>query len=121
MKQAIMVGAGNIGRGFIGAILANGSYHVTFADVNMELIGALNEEKQYCVHVQDKNPRTFCVTDVDGVSSAGDALVEPICTAQLITTAVGLRIPANRGKADCCRNPCSDERKADRAAEYRCV
>ena len=53
MKQAIMVGAGNIGRGFIGAILANGSYHVTFADVNMELIGALNEEKQYCVHVQD--------------------------------------------------------------------
>ena len=92
MKQAIMVGAGNIGRGFIGAILANGSYHVTFADVNMELIGALNEEKQYCVHVQDKNPRTFCVTDVDGVSSAGDALVEPICTAQLITTAVGLRI-----------------------------
>ena len=92
MKQVIMVGAGNIGRGFIGAILANGSYHVTFADVNMELIGALNEEKQYCVHVQDKNPRTFCVTDVDGVSSAGDALVEPICTAQLITTAVGLRI-----------------------------
>lgn len=92
MKQAIMIGAGNIGRGFIGAILANGGYHVTFADVNMELIGAINEAGKYSVHVQDKNPRTFCVAGVDGVSSAGDALIEPICTAQLITTAVGLRI-----------------------------
>ena len=92
MKQAIMIGAGNIGRGFIGAILANGGYHVTFADVNMELIGAINEAGKYSVHVQDKNPRTFCVAGVDGVSSAGDALIEPICTVQLITTAVGLRI-----------------------------
>ena len=44
MKQAIMIGAGNIGRGFIGAILSRSGYHVTFADVNMTLIDAINAE-----------------------------------------------------------------------------
>lgn len=33
MKRAIMIGAGNIGRGFIGALLEKSGYHVVFADV----------------------------------------------------------------------------------------
>ena len=45
MKQAIMIGAGNIGRGFIGALLEKSGYHVTFADVAENLISAINERK----------------------------------------------------------------------------
>ena len=92
MKQAIMIGAGNIGRGFIGAILSRSGYHVTFADVNMTLIDAINAEGRYTVHIQDRNPAAFTITNIDGISSAGPELASALKTAELVTTAVGLRI-----------------------------
>ena len=78
MKQAIMIGAGNIGRGFIGAILSRSGYHVTFADVNMTLIDAINAEGRYTVHIQDRNPAAFTITNIDGISSAGPELAEAL-------------------------------------------
>lgn len=44
MQRAIMIGAGNIGRGFIGALLAKSGYQVLFADVNQSIIDAINEK-----------------------------------------------------------------------------
>ena len=57
MQRAIMIGAGNIGRGFIGALLAKSGYQVLFADVNQSIIDAINEKKQYTVHIN--LPRFF--------------------------------------------------------------
>ena len=50
MKRAIMIGAGNIGRGFIGALLEKSGYHVVFADVAEALISAINA----AWHIQDQ-------------------------------------------------------------------
>ena len=41
MKQAIQFGAGNIGRGFMGATLERSGWHVTFADVVEPIVDAL--------------------------------------------------------------------------------
>ena len=45
MKNAIQFGAGNIGRGFIGAVLRKSSYNVLFCDVNREIIDKINENQ----------------------------------------------------------------------------
>ena len=93
MKQAIMIGAGNIGRGFIGALLEKSGWHVTFADVAENLISAINERKSYTVHIQDKKCAQMTVTNISGISSAGPELVDAIGgDCDLITTAVGLSI-----------------------------
>ncbi|MBQ9819166.1 MAG: mannitol-1-phosphate 5-dehydrogenase, partial [Bacteroidales bacterium] len=51
--KAIQFGAGNIGRGFIGAVLAQAGYQVVFADVVADLLDQINNRKQYTVHVTD--------------------------------------------------------------------
>ena len=45
MKKAVQFGAGNIGRGFIGALLSQSGYHVVFADVVDKIIDKINEDK----------------------------------------------------------------------------
>ena len=88
-----MIGAGNIGRGFIGALLEKSGYHVTFADVAENLISAINQRKSYTVHIQDKECAQWTVANISGISSANQELVDAIAgDCELITTAVGLRI-----------------------------
>lgn len=92
MKKAVMFGGGNIGRGFIGAVLAQADYRVVFADVNMELINKLNELGTYTVHIVDTQCTQQVVSNVGGVNSTTDDVVKEIATADLVTTAVGLMI-----------------------------
>ena len=43
MKQAVMYGGGNIGRGFIGALMSGAGYEVTFIDVAEPVVRELQE------------------------------------------------------------------------------
>lgn len=89
MKKAIQFGAGNIGRGFIGALLSKAGYHVVFADVNTEIINKINSDKKYIIHVMD----TICseeeISNISGVISTSDEIYKEIVEAEIITTAVG--------------------------------
>ena len=92
MKKAIQFGAGNIGRGFIGALLEEAGYHVIFADVNKDIIHKINEDKCYTVHIMDVQCSEMKITNISGVDSTTDAVLDEIKQAQMITTAVGLTI-----------------------------
>lgn len=92
MKRAIQFGAGNIGRGFIGAVLENAGYHVVFADVNQQIIDKINADKSFTVHIMDVECVDRKVTNVSGVNSMSEELIDEIKRAEIITTAVGLVI-----------------------------
>lgn len=92
MKTAVQFGAGNIGRGFIGAVLSQSGYRVVFADVNKEIVDRINADRQYTVHIKDVDSEDILISGVSAVDSSTDAVVDVIKEAEILTTAVGLRI-----------------------------
>ena len=89
MKKAIQFGAGNIGRGFIGAILSENNYEVCFADINEIVISELNNKREYTVEVVGQKCKEIIIKNVCGVLSNGEEILEKIKEAEIITTAVG--------------------------------
>lgn len=87
--KALHFGAGNIGRGFIGKLLADAGIEVTFADVNETVVNGLAERKEYPVKVVGADCVTETVTGVSAVNSLSPKVVELITEVDLITTAVG--------------------------------
>ena len=90
--RAVQFGAGNIGRGFIGAVLEQAGYHVVYADVNQEVIDLINEKKEYTVLVKDVDCVEQHITNISAVNSLTPAVVEEIAKADIVTTAVGVVI-----------------------------
>ena len=48
--KAVMYGAGNIGRGFIGQRFFLSGYETTFIDVNADAVNAINEAGKYPIY-----------------------------------------------------------------------
>lgn len=92
MKKAVQFGAGNIGRGFIGALLSQSGYHVVFADVVEAVINKVNEDKGYTVHIMDVECEEQKIENISGVNSTKPEAIDEIATADIVTTAVGLVI-----------------------------
>ncbi|EZG68900.1 mannitol-1-phosphate 5-dehydrogenase [Gregarina niphandrodes] len=91
--RALHFGAGNIGRGFIGKLLAEAGYDVVFADIVPDLINALKERKQFEVRIVGQTGEKRETTKISGaVFSNTDEVLDEIVKADLITTAVGPRI-----------------------------
>ena len=92
--KAVMYGGGNIGRGFIGALLSNSGYEVAFVDVVDDVINTLNREHTYPVRIikgdvhEDIDVKN--VSAVDGKDPV--AVAEAIAGADIMATAVGVNV-----------------------------
>lgn len=89
MKKAIQFGAGNIGRGFIGALLEESGYEVVFADVIQDTIDRINSEKKYKIFIKDVELEEIEVKNISAVNSNSKEIIDEIKDAEIITTAVG--------------------------------
>lgn len=96
MEKALHFGAGNIGRGFIGKLLSDSGIHVTFADVNDQVIDLLNQQQAYDVKiVSEQQSKIENVAPVDGINSKNsDQIIEKFNQVDLVTTAVGPNVLA---------------------------
>ena len=94
MKKALMYGAGNIGRGFIGQLFHMSGYEISFIDVNMAVIDKLNEDGCYPIYITEKEGyHEYLVTDVHGVNGRdNEAIAKAMAEADVMATAVGVNI-----------------------------
>jgi mannitol-1-phosphate 5-dehydrogenase len=94
MKKVVHFGAGNIGRGFIGALFSQSGYHVVFVDIADQVINQLNEEKQYNVKLATDEQETMTIRNVSGLNNLTqeNEVVKEIKEAAFVTTAIGPNI-----------------------------
>lgn len=91
-KKAIIFGAGNIGRGFLGELLFKSGYKIFFVDINDELIKKLNEKNCYKLKIVGRNPKEILIEGISAVNIKDtDKIKKLICEADIIATAVGVK------------------------------
>lgn len=67
---AVHFGAGSIGLGFIGFLIAKAGYHVIFADIDPRVISHLNADATYTIrYLEPRRSKPFHVRNVSGILS----------------------------------------------------
>ena len=94
MKKAVMYGAGNIGRGFIGKLFSETGYEVVFIDINPVILERLNSDRRYPVRIMaDGEYKEEIVDNVRAVSAADvNQVALEIASADIMATAVGVNV-----------------------------
>ena len=92
--RAVMYGGGNIGRGFIGQLLSQSGYEVTFVDVVDAVVDTLNRDHKYQVRIlSNEGHKDVDVNNVSAVNGKNvEAVADAIANADIMATAVGARI-----------------------------
>ena len=94
MKKAIMYGAGNVGRGFLGQLFSESGYEVVFVDIVPALIAALNERRSYRLRlVSNERTEDILIGNVRAVDGRSvEAVIAEIANADIMATAVGANV-----------------------------
>ncbi len=92
--NAVMYGAGNIGRGFIAERFYLSGYHTTFIDVNTDVVNAINEAGKYPIFVTRGTEYVPAwVENIDAVNGRDEqAVIETIAGTDILATALGVNI-----------------------------
>jgi len=92
-KHAVIFGAGNVGRGFLGQLFAESGYEVVFVDVDEPLLAALNARRAYTIRLVDNDWAEEVIVSPVRALHAGDteAVAQALAAATIAATAVGVR------------------------------
>lgn len=92
--KAVMYGGGNIGRGFIGTLLSQSGYQVTFIDVAEPVVQHLQQNRRYPVRiVSTQGHEDVWIENVTAVNgNDAQRVCDVIAGCDIMATAVGARI-----------------------------
>ena len=88
--KALHFGAGKIGRGFIGAVLAEAGYKVVFIDAQQWLVEMINRQGSYDVHLIGNQPIVQHIEGISALAASDESVAENFVDADLVTTAVSM-------------------------------
>ncbi len=91
---AVHFGAGNIGRGFIGALLHQAGFELIFLDVNQQMVDQLNQTETYRVIETGLGAKTHTIGNFRALNSQTEfnEAAEVIANADLLTASVGVNV-----------------------------
>lgn len=89
MKKAVVIGAGQTGRGYLVRFLFEKNYDITLIDKNERLIDYLQEDKAFCIHFYSKDRTPLYVHGLKAYLSYSKEAKQAIHDADIIFTSVG--------------------------------
>lgn len=89
MKKAVVIGAGQTGRGYAARFLHEKNYDITFLDVNGELVRLMEEDRAYSIHFYSKDRTPVYLSGFGVYQTHTPEAKQAIREADLILTSVG--------------------------------
>ena len=93
INTALVFGAGNVGRGFLGQLFSESGYKIVFVDVDQPLIAAINDRRAYAINLVDNDldQRTEIAPVQALHAQEADVVTQAVAEAEIAATAVGVR------------------------------
>lgn len=89
-KKLVLLGAGKIGRSFIGQLFSRGGYEVVFVDSYKPVIDAINRHRKYRVIIKSDIEETLWIDNVRGVhADDADMVASEISGCGILAVSVG--------------------------------
>lgn len=89
MKKAVVIGAGQTGRGYVTRFLFQRDYAITFIDKNEKLIRMLDEDRAFCIHFYKKDRTPIYVNGFQAFHTYSKEADRAIQEADFIVTSTG--------------------------------
>ncbi len=87
--SAVIIGAGQTGRGFIARFLFNSGYRLTFIDKNEKTVKYLQEDNFFTIHCFDESVRPVHIHGFDAFQAGSPEALQALIAADLLFVSIG--------------------------------
>lgn len=89
MKKAVVIGAGQTGRGYVARFLFQRDYEITFIDKNEELVRMLDKDKAFCIHFYKRDRTPIYIHNFKAYTTYSSEATQAMKEADFIFTSTG--------------------------------